>query len=193
MAIPDYQSSMLPLLRFTSDHQEHSLREAIDSLAEHFALNEAEKSELLPSGMQATFANRIGWAATYMKKAGLLEATRRSYFKITPRGLAVLAQNPARVDVKFLRQFPEFLQFQAKKNNDKASIPNALESNGLETEEQTPEEAIESAYLRVRNDLASDLIQQIMVCSPAFFERLVVDLLVKMGYGGSQRCRESRR
>jgi len=187
MAIPDYQSSMLPLLRFTSDHQEHSLREAIDSLAEHFALNEAEKSELLPSGMQATFANRIGWAATYMKKAGLLEATRRSYFKITPRGLAVLAQNPARVDVKFLRQFPEFLQFQAKKNNDKASIPNALESNGLETEEQTPEEAIESAYLRVRNDLASDLIQQIMVCSPAFFERLVVDLLVKMGYGGSRK------
>ena len=101
MAIPDYQACMLPLLRFTSDEKEHSLREAIDNLAEHFALTDEELKELLPSGQQPIFANRIGWARSYMKQAWLLEPTRRGYFRITQRGLDVLAQNPAKINVKF--------------------------------------------------------------------------------------------
>ncbi len=184
MPIPDYQSCMLPLLRFASDEQEHSLRDSIENLAQHFALSEAEQSELLPSGQQFTFTNRVGWAATYMKKAGLLAPTRRSYFKITSRGLEVLKENPSCINVKFLRRYKEFLDFQSKKSDD-SKTPVALPPDG--SEEQTPEEAIETAYVRVRSDLASDLIQQIMACSPAFFERLVVDLLVKMGYGGSRK------
>lgn len=183
MPIPDYQSCMLPLLHFASDEQEHSLREAIENLAQHFALSEAEQNELLPSGQQFTFTNRVGWAVTYIKKAGLLASTRRSHFKITARGLNVLQEKPTNINVKFLRRYTEFLDFQSKKSDDKA----AVSPLSTESEEQTPEEAIETAYVRVRNDLASDLIQQIMVCSPAFFERLVVDLLVKMGYGGSRK------
>lgn len=183
MPIPDYQSCMLPLLRFASDEQEHSLRDSIENLALHFSLSEAEQSELLPSGQQFTFTNRVGWAATYMKKAGLLAPTRRSHFKITPRGLEVLQENPSHINVKFLKRFSEFLDFQNKKSDDKTLTSISV----AESEEQTPEEAIESAYLRVRADLAGDLIQQIMACSPAFFERLVVDLLVKMGYGGSRK------
>jgi restriction system protein len=174
---------MLPLLRFASDEQEHSLRESIESLAQHFGLTEAEQNELLPSGQQFTFTNRVGWAATYMKKAVLIAPTRRSHFRITQRGLDVLQENPTHINVKFLKRYSEFLEFQSKKSDDKAVALNSVN----ESEEQTPEEAIEIAYVRVRNDLASDLIQQIMACSPTFFERLVVDLLVKMGYGGSRK------
>ena len=100
MAIPDYQSCMLPLLEFLGDQNEHSLREAIDHLAAKFKLTEDELKQLLPSGQQATFDNRVAWARTYMKQAGLLEPTRRGYFRITPRGLEVLKQKPKRIDVK---------------------------------------------------------------------------------------------
>ena len=113
MAIPDYQTIMLPLLRFAGDQQEHSLREAIDQLAQNFGLTEVERKELLPSGLQEVFNNRVAWARTYMGKAGLLESTRRGYFKITDRGVKVLKQNPDRIDVKFLEQFEEFRQFRA--------------------------------------------------------------------------------
>jgi restriction system protein len=113
MAIPDYQTVMLPLLRFAVDQQEHSLREAIDKLAEEFGLTDEERKELLPSGQQEVFMNRVGWARTYMKKAGLLESTRRGYFKVTERGLKVLRQNLARIDINFLDQFEEFRQFRA--------------------------------------------------------------------------------
>lgn len=104
MTIPDYQTVMLPLLRFASDQKEHSLREAIEILGNHFELNEAERKELLPSGRQATFDNRVGWARTYMKKAGLLESPRRGRFKITSKGLEALEKNPQTINVKFLEQ-----------------------------------------------------------------------------------------
>lgn len=183
MAIPDYQSVMLPLLQFVSDGQEHSLREAIDALADHFKLSEPERTELLPSGQQATFASRVGWAATYMKKACLLKATRRSHFQIVERGIEALKQKPASINGKFLRQYPEFVEFQGKRNGS----GKAVAAPAVEGEEQTPEEVIEAAYQSIRNDLAADLIQQIMICSPTFFEQIVVDLLVKMGYGGSRK------
>ena len=146
MPIPDYQSCMLPLLQFASDEQEHSLRDAIENLAQQFALSETEQSELLPSGQQFTFTNRVGWAVTYFKKAGLLASTRRSHFKITARGLDVLKEKPSHINVKFLKRFPEFLEFQNKKSDDKSAVVI------VESEDQTPEEAIENAYVRVRND-----------------------------------------
>jgi restriction system protein len=184
MTIPDYQTVMLPLLRLASDKQEHSLRGAIEKLADQFELSEQERKEPLPSGRQATFDNRVGWARTYMKKAGLLESKRRGYFKITSRGLEALQKDPQTINVKFLEQYPEFVEFRTKRTvTDKPMAPKETQ----EDDTQTPEEAIEIAYQAIRNNLASDLIQQIMECSPSFFERMVVDLLVKMGYGGTRK------
>ena len=182
MSIPDYQTIMLPLLRFLADEQEHSLRETIDSLAGQFKLSDAERRELLPSGQQPVFHNRVGWARTYMKKALLLEATRRGYFRITQRGLHVLRQSPAKIDVQFLDRFEEFRQFRTVKREL------GQEKEDAEPEHQkTPEEALESAYQNLRDTLANDLLQQIKSSPPSMFERIVVELLVKMGYGGSRQ------
>jgi restriction system protein len=179
MAIPDYQSIMLPLLKLAGDRKEHSLREAIEALADEFKLTDEERKELLPSGRQATFDNRVGWARTYMKKAGLLESMKRGYFEITERGLDVLRQNPREIDNAFLRQFPEFIEFQTPQDKKR------IEQDVGDT--QTPEEEIEAAYQGVRQELTTELLQTIKSCSPSFFEHLVVDLLVKMGYGGTRK------
>ncbi|HBR21479.1 MAG TPA: restriction endonuclease [Nitrospiraceae bacterium] len=181
MAIPDYQSIMLPFLKLAGDKAEHSLREANDILAQSFQLTEDEKKELLPSGQQEVFFNRLGWARTYLKKSGLVDSTRRGYFKITDRGVAVLNKKPEKIDVQFLEQFQEFKDFRALRHKK--------EDEDIETEEiakSTPEEALETAYQRLRDDLAADLLQQIKTSSPSLFEKLVVELLVKMGYGGSR-------
>jgi restriction system protein len=183
MPIPDYQTIMLPLLNLASDGAEHSSRDAIESLANTFRLTSPERKELLTSGQQ-TFDNRVGWATTYLKKAGLLESTRRSHFRITSRGLKVLNEKPARIDLKLLDQFPEFIEFRTRRASPDGGRPTApapVEDEG------TPEDAMDAAYQKLRNALAGDLIQQILGCSPAFFERLVVDLLVRMGYGGSRK------
>lgn len=173
---------MLPFLRFLADGAEHTLREADDHLADFFALSDSERAELLPSGRQATFTNRIGWARTYLKKAGLLESPRRAVFKISERGRRALASNPARIDIKFLEQFSEFMEFrQIKAENSSDHISEPSDS------EATPEEAIENAYQALRQELASEILSRILGCSPVFFEQLVVELLVKMGYGGSRR------
>lgn len=182
MAIPDYQSIMLPLLTLAGDEQEHSLRETIEALADKFDLTEEERRELLPSGRQATFDNRVGWARTYLKKAGLLVSTRRGYYQITERGMQVLKQKPPEITASFLKRFPEFVEFQRPQ---KGKVTEAIEQDIDET--QTPEEEIETAYQRVRQELATDLLQTVTSCSPTFFERLVIDLLVKMGYGGTRR------
>jgi restriction system protein len=116
MAIPDYQSVMLPLLRYAADGQEHSVREAIEALADEFHLTDAGRKELLPSGGQSTFDNRVGWVRTYMKKAGLLESPQRSYFKITSRGLQALKTNPSEINNRFLQQYPEFREFKTRNN-----------------------------------------------------------------------------
>jgi restriction system protein len=177
MAIPDYQTIMLPLLRFIGDQKEHSLREAIDYLAEEFNLSEEETKKLLPSGLQEVLDNRVGWARTYMKKAGLIISNRRGYFQITDRGLDVLKANPQRIDVHFLLQFDEFREFKAFRRTRIDEEP--------ESPENTPEESLESAYQRLRDNLAGELIQHLKSCSPSHFERIVVELLVKMGYGGN--------
>ncbi len=184
MSIPDYQTVMLPLLQFAADRQEHSLREAIDGLASYFDLTDVERKQLLPSGQQAVFDNRVGWARTYLKKAGLLNDTRRSHFCITDRGIEVLAENPTRVDVKFLDRFETFQEFRSLKGTRRSATQTPERVTDSET---TPEEALESAYGHLRDSLASDLLQQVKAASPSMFERLVVELLVKMGYGGSRQ------
>lgn len=181
MAIPDYQSVMLPLLKFAGDGQEHSLREAIETLAGEFELTGEERAELLPSGQQAVFDNRVGWARTYLKKAGLLTSTRRGYFEITDRGRQVLRHEPDEITNAFLMQYPEFVEFRTPKRDQRESV------DVDEAETKTPEEEIESAYLKVRRGLAAELIQTIADQSPAFFERIVIDLLVRMGYGGTRK------
>jgi len=174
---------MLPMLRFLGDRQEHSLREVEESLAQFFGLSPVEQAALLPSGQQGIFKNRVGWTRTYLKKAGLIESPRRGIFLITARGLETLALAPARIDGKFLEQWPEFIEFRdaARSSVDPAR---ALEMNPARV---TPEEAIEQAHQSLREQLAQELLSRVLNCSPAFFEQLVVELLVKMGYGGSRR------
>ena len=184
MAIPDYQSIMLPLLKLAGDGEVHRFRRAIDALADHFKLSDEERRDLLPSGAQATFDNRVGWAKTYMMKAGLLESPKRGMFKIADRGKKVLDENPETINVPYLEQFEEFLEFRRLRHDKKASTdqkPEIVDSEG------TPEELLESAYQTLRDGLAAEILETIKNCSPEFFERLVVDLLVRMGYGGSRR------
>jgi restriction system protein len=181
MAIPDYQSCMLPLLEFYSDGQNHNFREAVEALAKEFSLTDKERREMLPSGQQEIFDNRIGWARTYMKKAGLIEAPKRGVNRISTRGMDVLKQKPQRIDVNYLTQFKEFQDFRALRHTKVEEV------SETQMNDKTPEESLEIAYQRIRNDLASDLLQRLKACSPAFFERLVVEVIVKMGYGGTRQ------
>lgn len=182
MAIPDYQTVMLPLLRFLEDEKEHNIGEVVDSLAEKFNLSPEERQQLLGSGQQTVIRNRAGWARTYLKKAGLIASTRRGFFRITESGKKVLASKPERIDVKYLERFPEFLAFRELRH-DRPDEPAVVSSTG----EATPEEALDSAYQRLRFDLEAELLEQVKAASPSFFERLVVELLVRMGYGGTLR------
>lgn len=179
--IPDYQSIMLPLLRYISDSKEHKMRSVTDGLAQQLGVTEDEKKELLPSGAAPVFYNRTAWAKTYLKKAGLIDSPKQGIVIITKRGLEVLKKNPTSIDVKFLKQFSEFVEFQTTKRDDERVGTDVVEDISTET----PEEALETAYLKIRKALAQDLLNKVITLSPAFFERLVVELLVKMGYGGS--------
>lgn len=183
MAIPDYQTVMLPLLRFLRDGKEYNIGEVVDSLAKEFSLSSEERQQLLGSGQQTVIRNRAGWARTYLKKAGLIESVRRGHFRITERGQSVLASKPERIDVKYLEQFPEFVAFRELRHErpDEAPTPAAV------TSDATPEEALDAAYGRLRLDLEAELLDQVKGASPSFFERLVVELLVRMGYGGTLR------
>lgn len=181
MAIPDFQSVMLPLLKFSSDQAEHTLQDAVEFLAGQFGLTLEERQELLPSGKQARFDNRVAWARSYFKQAGLVENTRRGVFKISQRGLELLKANPEKINKKTLERYPEFLEFQ----NVRREVQE-VEVLTDEPEKQTPEEQLENAYKTLFDGLASELILLVKSCSPAFFERLVVELLLAMGYGGSR-------
>ena len=168
---------MLPLLRFSSDGSEHMLASARTPLADQFGLTDDERVELLPSGQQARFNNRVAWAKVYLERAGLFEKTRRGYFRITPRGLEVLATPPDRIDISYLRRFSEFDKFQTKHKDTTDSVG---------TEDETPEETLQVAYETIRDSLATELIALVKSMSPNFFEHLVLDLMLKMGYGGSR-------
>ena len=183
MAIPDYQSIMLPLLTLAVDEEVHPSRSTIEALRRKFDLTEEERKELLPSGKQPTFDNRVGWARTYMTKAGLLESPKRGLFKITDRGKQVLAQNPKTINIQFLEQFPEFVEFRQRRQEKVGQN----KENGTPLIQETPEETLESAYQVLRQGLAAEILETVKRCSPEFFEQLVVDLIVHMGYGGSRK------
>ncbi|MFN2303445.1 MAG: restriction endonuclease [Anaerolineales bacterium] len=181
MTIPDFQSIMLPLLKLAGDGEIHNVNNATEELAKVFNLSNEEISRLIPSG-SLKFYNRVGWAKTHLKKAGLLEYPQRGYFKITQRGFDVLQEEPQKINMAYLKRFPEFIAFRQTHHTDEG-IEEILE----EDTELTPEEAIEEAYLKIRADLSDELIETILKSPPAFFEKLVVELLVAMGYGGTQR------
>ena len=182
MAIPDYQSIMLPLLKQISDGKEYKNNDLIEALSNRFKLSETERIELLPSGNQLTVNNRIGWAKVYLKKAGLLDSPKRAVITITSRGLEFLKSKPTTINAKLLRQFPEFVEFQTSKRE---GVGESEETVGQEEVHETPEERLENAYQSIRKTVAEELIGKVYKLTPAFFERLVVELLVKMGYGGS--------
>jgi restriction system protein len=178
MPIPDYQSLMLPVLRFAEDRKEHSLAEFRQRIATESRLSDEDLAERLASDSQTVFANRIAWAVQYLKAAAALKSVRRGIYQITDRGLALLKEKPPEINVRTLRQFPEFLEF-----HDKGATPVAT-TPSPETKE-TPEESLEHSYQALREALATELLDTIKNGTPAAFEKIVVDLLVAMGYGGS--------
>jgi restriction system protein len=183
MAIPDYQKCMLPLLRVLSDDQEHRFADVIDAVANHFDLTATERLELLPSGNQRVFDNRMGWARTYLAKAGLIQYPRRGYSRITSRGKEVLSANPVTINNRTLLQFPEFLDFwSGTVAKEKSEATKPIDASA---QSSTPAEQLESAYLELRRGLATELLDLVLKVSPPDFEHLVLELLVRMGYGGS--------
>lgn len=194
MPIPDFQTLMLPLLCFVATREACTVREAIDAMEREFQLTEDERREMLPSGRQTTFANRVGWSKTYLTKARLLESPRRAVVRVTERGRQVLSSPPGRITIKYLARFKEFVDFRAL---DLMDGPTEEEAAGVQAEglppakgivpSVTPEEELEAAFQKLRTALADDLLNAILAASPAFFEQLVIDLLVKMGYGGTRK------
>lgn len=187
MAIPDFQSLMLPVLRLTAEGEIRT-SDCVERLADAFGLSAEERTHLLPSGRQTTFANRIHWAVAYLGKAGLVERTRRAHYRASPRGREVLATPPERIDVRFLSRFPEFQRYrdaeaEAAREAGTPAPPAVLEAEAAAV--LTPDEVMRNAHRQLEAALADDLLQRIRAASPAFFERVVVRLLIAMGYGGS--------
>ncbi|MCL4203570.1 MAG: restriction endonuclease [Pirellulaceae bacterium] len=177
MSIPDFQSIMLPLLELLDDGEDHTNAEISGTLARMFQLSDEELRAKLPSGQTRVFTNRLAWAKVYLKKAGLLESPLRGVSRITDQGKSVLAQKPAKIDIAFLKQLPE--------TDWSSEVKCVGQQPGPADSECTPEEILESSYQELRAALADELLERVKCCSPQFFERLVVDLLVAMGYGGS--------
>ncbi|MCU0561040.1 MAG: restriction endonuclease [Desulfobacterales bacterium] len=183
MAIPDYQTILLPMLRMLADGKERTIDEAVAWLTAEFEVPDDERRQLLGGGRQTIIRNRAGWARTYLKKAGLIASRRRGMVHITDRGRSVLGSNPERIDLHFLMQFPEFAAFR-RLGHERAGAADPAEPGASGV---TPEESLETAYQRLRFDLEADLLEQVQTAPATIFERLVVDLLVRMGYGGSVR------
>lgn len=188
--IPDFQTIMLPFLELLKDGNEHELKELVERICVKFELTDSEREERLPSGSQQLIYNRVGWANTYLKKAQLLEAPRRGTFKITDKGKQLLSSNPKKIDINLLKSLPQFKDwqnsYQVEKNieRDNNSVPQSIEEVDST---KTPEELLEYSFSKLKNELASDLIDKIKSCTPSFFEHLVIDLLITMGYGGSKK------
>ncbi len=186
MAIPGYQEFMLPLVKLAADGQEHKITDAIDALADQLGVSEQERETMLPSGTQTRLYNRVTWALTYMTKSLLLTKSGRGKFKMASRGLEVLQKNPPRIDNAFLMRFEEFRAFKSKKNH---SAPTVTEIDDVVEEldpSLTPLEQVEGGYRELRETLIDELLDRVRAMKPKTFEQLVVDVLVAMGYGGSQ-------
>lgn len=183
MAIPDFQSIMRPLLEEHQDGLERRNRDLVAALAVRFGLTDEERRAMLPSGGARLFDNRVGWAKSHMVQAGLLDAPRRAISVITDRGRSVLHDFPERIDLRVLSQFDDYQAFRSRR---RASGEASDEEKG-EVSTQTPEEIFENAYLKVRGRIEADLLKQLMEGPPELLERVVVDLVVRMGYGGSRK------
>lgn len=186
MPVPDFQSIMLPLLRAAGDGSERKVSAITDQLAMDFHLLPEEQQQLLPSGRQTTFSNRVAWAKSYLVQAGLLEATRRAHFRITDRGRQVLEENPQRIDIEYLLRFPEFVDFRGRSRSPEESSIQKSTSPANLLDEETPDEIIRSTIRQIEGALTKELLDRILSSSPAFFEGLIVNLLLAMGYGGSR-------
>lgn len=179
MAVPDFQSIMLPLLRLAADGTEHTTASAIETLAVGFKLVETDRQELLPGGGQRRFNNRVYWASAHLRAAGLLSSPARGRFVITDSGRDVLQQDLSKIDMRFLSQFPDYADFKAGSAGTVASAPAPAT-----VEPQTPDEIIATAHAQLEDQLATDVLSHVMAAPPSFFEQLVLDLLSKMGYAG---------
>jgi len=177
MAVPKFQEIMLPMLRLAADEKVWSIAQAREELTRHFQLTSEDQEELLPSRRQARYTNRVAWAKVYLERGGLLASPKRAHFRITERGKQVLSNPPAEINIDFLSQYPEFQDF--RNRTSKQGEAESHEDSGS----NTPEEVLESAYATIRKSLASDILDRVKSCSPRFFEYLVVDLLLRMGYG----------
>ena len=193
MAVPDYQTLMLPVLGVFSDGHPHTVGDVRDRLARELRLTSEELAELLPSGTQRTFDNRVSWARTYLTKAGLLRGIGRARYEITSRGLEVLNDPPERITNAFLGRFPEFTAFKRREESNspvhdatmRSTVMTPLASSGVS--DRNPEELLASLHRQVRQALADELLERVKQCRPEFFEQLVVDVLIAMGYGGSRQ------
>ncbi|MFC5355776.1 restriction endonuclease [Azospirillum himalayense] len=182
MGIPDFQTLMLPVLKTAAGGGEVRIGDVVDQLADAFALTDEERAQLLPSGRQTTFANRVHWAKSYLNKAGLVDMTRRAHFRITPEGRNVLKSPPEKITVRFLEQFPSFKGFRDGETGtaEAAEVVLSVAESPL-----TPDEVMRQAHLRIEASLAEEILQRVRSGTPAFFEKTVVRLLITMGYGGS--------
>lgn len=185
MAVPGFQELTLPVLRELADGRERTTREVRQSVAQKLGLSAAELAEILPSGRQARYVNRAAWAHVYLKEAGLLEAVRRGVYRITERGREVLRAPPQRIDIPFLMQFPEMQAFRSRGSTDDGDSPGRV-TPPPPPGDLTPDEQIRNGYELLRESLATQLLARVQQASPQFFENLVVNLLVAMGYGGTQ-------
>lgn len=180
MAVPGYQDFMYPFLKHLEDGKEYKLQDIYMLLANHFNLTDEEIAEKLPSGKQTLLVNRIGWAKTYLNKAGLIKVVRRAVFTISEEGLSIIRNpNITRIDKKFLTRYKSFNEFSNSTSNKNNKV------NIVVNDEQTPLEIIEDNFNILKNELQELILEKILECSPTFFERLIVDLIVTMGYGGS--------
>ena len=178
--IPDFQKIMLPFLKIISDGEEHTTIETNQKLGTHFNLTDEELDEYLPSGSQKTFPNRVAWTKSHLKMAGLLESTKRGSFRITEAGKQLLDTNPIEINLRVLKTIPAYQERIGRTHDEDSSTDTEYSQISA-----TPEEIIENSYLAIRKSLAQDLLFKIKSSTPSFFETLVVELLVKMGYGGS--------
>ncbi|QHS51810.1 restriction endonuclease [Edaphobacter sp. 12200R-103] len=191
MAIPDYQFLMLPVLREAAQG-EVRIGAVVESLADELALSSEDRSALLPSGKQSIFSNRVHWAKSYLSKAGLVELTKRGHFKITSRGQEILASNPSAIDNRFLNQFEEFREFRRRTDETDETVSQPQVSSGLSDQKETPDEIMRAAHRQIETALAQDLLARVRSAPPDFFERLIVNLLLSMGYGGTSADKAGR-
>jgi restriction system protein len=188
LAIPDFQSVMLPVLKLLGDKKEYQSKEIKDYICKEFKLTQKEMEEKLPSSNSISLiSNRVAWAEAHMKMAGIIESPRRGFYRITNDGVNVLKKTPEKINLKFLQSFEEYKRKKAEwKNKEKEDSQENEEINSL-----TPDEMLELGHKKIKNELSTELLIRVKETSPKFFENLVIELLIKMGYGGSLEERGS--